>query len=262
MTVPYTPYYDPGTGSGYGGGYTPSPYVGDYWNQYVPPAAQQAMQYPQYQTPPTAVYNPAAYQANVPPPQTGAPNWWQNMIQAAKKAQQAAYMQEQNAMRARSYGQQAPSVPTLYGMYNPQTGYTPYSGSPEAASAVAAAQAAGGAQAAVAQAQAQAQAAQHAKQNAWVPTPDQYGYGYYDPGTGSVYGGAPTNAYGAPQNWGAGGNPNYAGAPATPAPSTGYGGGGYGGYGGYPSYPSYSAPTPGVDRWLYGILNWRIGTGV
>jgi len=41
--------------------------------------------------------------------------------------------------------------------------------------------------------------------------------------------------------------------------------GGYGGYGGY-SYPTYTGggwkapktPAPGVDRWLYGIVNWRV----
>jgi hypothetical protein len=211
------------------------------------------MQNPQYQ--PVPAYNPAAYQANVPPPQTGAPKWWQNMIKAAKKV-------EQDAMRARSYGpqvqsagvlpygyyQQAASSPQAQAAYNAAYGYGP-NNLPPVQPNTGLVNAIGGSN------------TPQNWENYVKPAPQPWNFNIAQAGPPSPYTAAVP--VGSSWNLAPAGPPSPYTAPA-PAPSTGYGGGGggYGGYGGYPSYPSYSAPTPGVDRWLYGILNWRIGTGV
>ncbi len=271
MTVPYNPYQDPGTAYG---GYNPTnPYT------YVPP---QASPY-------------AQQQANAGAPPSGAPNWWQELQRQAREAAQRAWnashpgmgvpqnVQNQVAPSVQGYGVPAPVLynmapnnpaPTFnapqyqspfgaeapgsatpnytgvpVGTYNPTyqgggyydpgtgtryTGYAP----PNPTSPT-----------------------NPAFTNPYKPTPDQYGYGYYDPGTGSIFGGNPRATYYNSGQGGGGGNPNYASAPP------GYfnqpsGGGGYGGGYGYPSYGGgYAAPKPNVNGWLYGIVNWRIGTG-
>ena len=54
------------------------------------------------------------------------------------------------------------------------------------------------------------------------------------------------------------------GRPPALTPPTDYGGygGGYGGYGGYGGGygggGGYKAPKPGVNEWMYGIVNWRV----
>jgi hypothetical protein len=283
MTIPYTGgYVDPGTGSGY----TPSPNYrppeqqnpyGSYWGQYIPPQSQRSMQQqPQMQAPPA-----------------GAPNWWKQLqqnIQRVEEMRRAAainrrnfrYAEQEAAQRdAAAAAQQqqnryAATYPNGYSLYagypasatNPRVaGPTPYTSNLQSIPSYI-------------QAQQRAQMAWDAATRLWgkppnqvqssapwVPTPDQYGYGYYDPGTGSIFGGNPRAEYNlsAILPWpGSGGLANYAGAP--PGYFQDSGGGGYGGYSGGYGYPSsgggYAAPAPGIDMWLYGLVNWRVGSGV
>ena len=242
---------------------------------------------------PYALYASRMAQQSAPP--SGAPNWWETTIQRMLQQAQTppSYMDQQYAMRGRGYGGPPLRVyPSGYVGYPDPKYDAPnvwsYQLSPNIANFAsnvirpfapnqAARWKAAGEVSAPTQTQAQAQSTGYAspgqayaaynlagapdwlRQQVGQQQAGWYG-GYKDP-SGLFYPGeyiyAPETGYVHPEitaNWKA----YLASLEQTPPPTYPTGRGYGGGYGGGGSYPPGVPGVPSVDKWLYGMINWRV----
>jgi uncharacterized membrane protein YgcG len=261
MTVPYqSGYYDPGTGSSYGG------YATSYGPIQYNPAYQQQAVVPVNTGAPTFWQR---LQQAVVPVNTGAPTWWQRQIQAM---QQQELRERQMAQSSRAMGSTVAAQPTPAKANNPYgatypNGYYPYQPPAPGVNP----RAGGGYVLTPAQRQAMygnidvGGNTQAQQPSPWNPIPTAYGPPA--PASAAVPNGQGTPywmqaMYGQgyqyvpkPESLEASDYSGYGGGYGGYGGGYGGGGGGYGGGGG--GYKS-TAPVANVDRWLYGLVNWRV----